>query len=293
MPEISVILPTCDRPDLLERALGSVLRQEQADFEVLLVDGNRTAVPVVGQSRLQTLLVDNRVRVIPAPATRTAGAARNAALAVARGRWVTFLDDDDEYTPGKLARQLERATGTGAPLVLCGYEVLLGVRRRCVQTAMEQFAGDALLLDAVWGTPFLFHRRDPGLFFDETLQAAEDLDYAQRFLAKHRLNLVPNVAAPLVRVYMQAAGRTNTRHEAHWRASRQVLIAQRGRYARGARRRFLLRALLQRHKGSGGSWRSLLGCGVRLLRDGGATELRRVANAWLLRTGWFNRWLVS
>lgn len=293
MPAVSVILPTCDRPALVGRALASVLAGSETDCEVVLVDNNRNTGPVSAQPGLAALLADPRVQVVPAGLARTAGEARNAGLRAAGGEWVTFLDDDDEYAPGKIVRQLARATETGAALVLCGYEVHLGARRRKIQTCATGFSGDGLLLDAVWGTPFLFHRRDPGHLFDERLEAAEDMDYALRYLARHGIVAVPNVPEPLVRVHLQPAGRTNTRHEAHWQACRHVLFTQRTGYSRKARRRFLLRAQLQRHKGRGGSWWLLLCAGCALLRAGGAGELRRVANAWLLRTGRFNRWLVS
>ena len=36
MPDVSVILPTCDRPDLIPRALGSILAQAGTDFEVVM-----------------------------------------------------------------------------------------------------------------------------------------------------------------------------------------------------------------------------------------------------------------
>jgi len=293
MPVISVILPTCDRPALVGRALASVLAQDGADFEVVLVDNNRMTPPVATQAALASLLADPRVRVVSAAAARTAGATRNVGLAEARGEWVTFLDDDDEYAPGKLARQLALARETGTTLVLCGYEMRLGARRRRIQTAATSFTGDGLLLDAIWGTPFLFMRRNPGLRFDETLAAAEDFCFAQDYLRRHGITRVPCVPEPLVVVHPQPGERVNARHEAHWRALRRGLGRCGAGYSRPARRLFLLRALLQRHKGPDGSWRRLVGTGCRLLRTGGAAEARRVLNACLYRTGWLRRWLVS
>ena len=286
MPAVSVILPTRDRPDFVGRALASVLAQREVDFEVVLVDNNQIA-PLVA------LPGDARVRVVRAAAARTAGAARNAGLAVATGEWITFLDDDDEYAPDKLALQLALALATGALLVLCGYEVRLGPRRRQIQVEADGFTGDGLLLGAIWGTPLLFLRRDPALRFDEDLAAAEDIYFAQAYLTRHGLTRVPCVPAPLVIVHPQPGARVNDRYEAHWRASRRVLVRFGARYSAAARRRFLWRALLQREKGPGGSWPRLLGAGLGLLRAGGAGELRRVLNAWLHRTGWFRRWLVS
>jgi glycosyltransferase involved in cell wall biosynthesis len=286
MPVISVILPTRDRPALVGRALASVLQQAGADFEVVLVDNNQAVAAVVTPA-------DARVRVVRAPDATSAAAARNAGLKVARGEWVTFLDDDDEYAPDKLARQLALATATGAPLVLCGYVVPRGPRRRVLQSEHAVYSGDDLLLAAIWGTPFLFLRREPAAVFDEDLAAGEDIEFAQAYVRRHGLTRVPCVPAPLVIVHPQPGVRVNTRGPAHWRAARRVVRRHGAHYSPAARRRFLLRALLQRHKSPGGSWRRLLSAGGALLREGGAGEFRRVANACLLRTNLFNRWLVS
>ena len=58
MPEVTVILPTCDRPLLVGRALDSLRAQTFTDFELLLVDGNRAGPPVgenpqLAQGRLE------------------------------------------------------------------------------------------------------------------------------------------------------------------------------------------------------------------------------------------------
>lgn len=293
MPLVSVILPTCDRPLLLRRALASVLAQQGVELECVVVDNNRDCPSVAAQPELKVLLADPRVNVVGAQAAESPAGSRNAGLRAARGEWVTYLDDDDEYAAGKLAAQLACAERDGAPLVLCGYEVRLGPRRRLIQTTATMFTGDRLLLDAVWGTPFLFHRSDPEMRFDETMRSAEDFDFAQRYLARHDLTHVPCVPEPLVIVHPQAGPRINTRHADHWRAVRRVLGVHRARYSRAAVRCFLLRALLQRYKGPSGSWPKLLAAGCRLVRLGGTAEARRVLNAWLYRTGLFARWLVS
>jgi len=291
MPVISVILPTRDRPALIGRALASIRGQTWTDFEVVLVDNNRHSPPVTENAALAEPLRDGRVRVVRDVASANAAQARNTGLAAARGEWVTFLDDDDEYASDKLSRQLALARATGAPLVLCGYVVALGARRRVIQSTATEYSGDGLLLDAIWGTPFLFLRREPATWFDGTLAAAEDIDFAQAYVQRHGLVRVPSVPAPLVIVHPQSGVRVNAQNEGHWQASQRVLQRYGAAYSPAARHRFELRAALQRHKGPGGSWMRLLGTGWTLMRAGG--EARRVANAWLLRTGLFNRWLVS
>lgn len=262
-------------------------------MEVIIVDNNRTTPGVATEPAVKPLLADVRVRVVEAPTATNAAQARNAGLAHARGDWITFLDDDDVYRPDKVERQAALVRATNSPIVLCGYEVQLGVRRRRIQVGRETFSGDELLLDAVWGTPFLFVRADGPLAFREELSASEDLIFALDFVQRHGLQSVPCVSEPLVEVHLQPAeGRVNLRHEEHWRASCLLLREQGRNFSTVAQRVFLLRAMLQRGKGSG-SWLRLAAVGTRLIRTGGPREIRRVVNAGAFRSGIFRRWVVS
>lgn len=293
MALVSVIIPTRDRPNLLERALRSVLEQTCGDLEVIVVDNNRTSSPVADQANLAPLLRDTRVRIVSARQAANASEARNVGLSDAGAEWVTFLDDDDEYVPSKVADQLAVARCNEAPLVICGYEVMLGVRRRRIQVGREAFQGDELLLDAIWGTPFLFALRSHCPQFPPGLDAAEDLHFAFALLSRHGVRRVPCVGNALVRVHLQPGeARVNVRHEAHWRATRQLLLAYGQMFSPTAKRRFLLRAMLQREKGTG-AWRRLWAISARLIRDGGTPELRRALNASAYRTGVLRRWIVS
>lgn len=293
MALVSVIIPTRDRPLLLERALRSVLAQTWDDLEVIVVDNNRLVSPVAAQANLASLVGDVRVRIVSAPQAVNAAQARNAGLSAAGGKWVTFLDDDDEYDPSKIEQQLEVARRSETPLVLCGYQVVLGVRRRCIQVGREAFCGDELLLDAVWGTPFLFARLSLCPRFPPDIDAAEDVHFAFALLSRHGIRRVPCVGKPLVLVHLQAGdARVNVRHEAHWRATRRLLAVHGRMFSAEAKRRYLLRAMLQREKGTG-EWSRLWALSARLIRDGGTRELRRVLNAGAYRTGWLSRWVVS
>lgn len=108
-PLVSVIIPTYNRADiLLERTIPSVLAQDYQHWELLIVGDS---MPEPESTRLQTGITDPRVRFInlrhrgryPAakgPFWYTAGTKpMNVGLRLARGQWVTHLDDDDEYLP--------------------------------------------------------------------------------------------------------------------------------------------------------------------------------------------------
>jgi len=294
-PKVSIILPTCDRVELLRRAVESVQRQTLRDWELIIVDNNRRSSPVVTQSALQDLFGDVRIRVESTNAEAlTAGAVRNIGLAQVRGEWTTFLDDDDAYAPRKLERQLETALQANAPFVLCGYAVHLPRRVRVRQTTSREYVGDDLLWKADWGTPFQFHRSDPACRFDETLSAGEDMHYAQIFLKRHRVDVVPNCAEALVEVYPQLnAPRVHRDGEAIWAAYRATCRLAGGRYSRDARRKFLAKGRLVRAQFGYGDWSYFTGCVYRSLQVRGWREWRLAINATLRRTGWLKRWTVA
>jgi len=295
MALISVILPTRDRPDLLGRAVASVLGQTHTAWELIVVDDNRATPPVAAVPALHPLLADARIRVVRADgAERTAGAIRNLGLAAARGAWTTFLDDDDAYRPVKLARQLAVAEAADAALVTCGYAVHLPRRTRLRQLQPRAFVGDELLWRADWGTPFLFHRSDDGCRFDPALAAGEDMHYAQRFMQRHAVRHVPNCAEPLVDVYPQlGARRVHADGEMIWRAYRATARVAVGRYDRRSRRRFLAKGRLVRAQFGHGDWAHFARCARACLATRGWREWRLVLNAALRRLGWLRRWVVA
>lgn len=111
-PEVSVVIPTLQRPDLVTRAVRSALAQTIAAIEVIVViDGpdplTRQALEDLG---------DPRVRPIELAERGGAPNARNVGAQQARAPWTALLDDDDEWLPTKLERQLALARQAGVPL---------------------------------------------------------------------------------------------------------------------------------------------------------------------------------
>lgn len=116
---VSVIIPTYNRADLIGATLDSVLAQTYPHIEVLVADDGSTddtAAVVAGYGE--------RVTFLPLPHVGLPAAARNAAIARARGAYLAFLDSDDLWLPDKLARQvtaLEAYPDAG----LCGTDALV------------------------------------------------------------------------------------------------------------------------------------------------------------------------
>src|ERR687898_2985729 len=93
--DVSVVVPTHDRPRLLMQTLGSILRQQAVDFEVIVVDdGSRD-----GTAEVVSWLGDARVRLLRHDRSKGVSAARNTGIAAAHGEWLAFCDDDDLWAP--------------------------------------------------------------------------------------------------------------------------------------------------------------------------------------------------
>ena len=110
-PKVTVYLPTRNRATLLGEAVESVLAQDFCDFELIIVDdASRDATSDVAAGFAQR---DPRVRCIRQPAPLGAPAARNRAIAAARGAFLTAIDDDDLHARGRVVLPID---GTQAPL---------------------------------------------------------------------------------------------------------------------------------------------------------------------------------
>ncbi len=104
MPLVTVYIPTRNRLELLNRAVQSCLKQSFADFEIIIVDDASDAPVRAGVAKLAEL--DERIRVLQLDTPQGACAARNLAIAQAQGKYLTGLDDDDEFMPQRLQRLL-------------------------------------------------------------------------------------------------------------------------------------------------------------------------------------------
>ncbi|MGJ3250979.1 MAG: glycosyltransferase family 2 protein [Elainellaceae cyanobacterium] len=118
-PLISIIIPTYNRPQLLPRAVQSALAQTIDNFEVLVIDD--------GSPEPVNLPDHPRLRVIRSPKNQGTAATRNAGARAAQGRYITYLDDDDQLLPHMAEVSLKALNHTTLPqpvAVLSGLDVL-------------------------------------------------------------------------------------------------------------------------------------------------------------------------
>jgi glycosyltransferase involved in cell wall biosynthesis len=122
-PELTVVIPAKDRPDAVGGAVEAALAQTLRDLEVIVVDD--------GSEPPLRLPERDRVRVIRRERSGGPSAARNAGLAAARGRYVTFIDDDNRHLPGFAEASLRAIAESDLPPpvgALSGIEIVRGGR---------------------------------------------------------------------------------------------------------------------------------------------------------------------
>lgn len=178
MPLVSVIIPTLGRATLLARSVKSALAQTMTDLEVIVLIDR----PDPDAMTVLTAIADKRLRVIVNETPLLAHAARNVAAEAAHGAWIAFLDDDDEWLPEKLERQLAVATSYDEPIVIYSLSY--------IQTRLTRYVWPRRPYDnTIPVDEYLFDRRSlfRGNAFLQTssLLLRRDLFYSLRFNYEH------------------------------------------------------------------------------------------------------------
>ena len=200
-PMVSIIVPVYNASKTLRRCVDSVLKQEYADFELLLVDdGSRDDSGAICDEYARK---DPRVRVIH-KANAGVSAARNDALDQARGEYLQFLDSDDWLSPDATRLLVRTAQETQCDLVIADFYRVSGERvshkgeideegvmsRETFAAYMMENPADyyyGVLWNKLYRTALI---RDNGVLCREELNWSEDflfnleyIRYAHRFCA--------------------------------------------------------------------------------------------------------------
>ncbi|HFB66170.1 MAG TPA: glycosyltransferase [Aeromonadales bacterium] len=103
-PLISIVLPTHNRPELLNEAIESVCRQTLQDYELIIVDDASDSV--VKASELKKQFNISRLKVSRNSVSQGGAESKNIGVSLANGRYITFLDDDDKLAPEYLQQAI-------------------------------------------------------------------------------------------------------------------------------------------------------------------------------------------
>lgn len=189
---VSVIIPTYKGSKYLARAINSVLGQEYADYEILVVDDNdpNTEGRALTEKLMEVYKDNKKVRYIKHPYNKNGSAARNTGINAATGEYLSFLDDDDFYLPKRLLNCVDEIKQRKTDAV---YTSVLIIKRDLVcgfveATKSGDLFQDLLIDENIFGTGSnLFIKRnvccDIGMF-NETLARHQDYEFLLRMFSR-------------------------------------------------------------------------------------------------------------
>jgi glycosyltransferase involved in cell wall biosynthesis len=181
-PTFSVVIPLYNRAGIVGKTIRSVLDQDYQDFEIIVVDdGSKDdPAPVIAE------FGDPRIRYIR-QANAGGGAARNRGIEEARGRYVAFLDSDDQFLPGKLSIMAALLPNDERTVLYSQMKVDRGVDRYWVRpergirededVGEYLFCANQFMQTSTLVVPAPLAKR---VRFDPALKKGQDLDFSVR-----------------------------------------------------------------------------------------------------------------
>ena len=217
-PTFTIVIPTYRRPGLAWRAVSSALAQQHPALEVIVVDdGSGSSWDYSAVEELPTVIMVRK------SSNGGAASARNCGIRLARGRYVCFLDDDDELAPNFLSEMARAIRGqpVAPDLLWCGVQFIqysggFVTARKTTRvfpseySSIEALQGDALSIGTGYG--FTASRQllvKVGLF-DEDLRVTEDTELIVRLIEAGAT--VTAVSQVLVSVHDHEAERLTGAH---------------------------------------------------------------------------------
>ena len=186
-PAISVVVPTYQRPQLLERALKSIGEATSATHEIIVIDDSPDGSGFEAARRYGAKYV------FKAGKQRGSSASRNIGLKLATGEFLAFLDDDDFFNPGGLDALLQEARNGGDS----GDRIIFGDYSKFTFELRTKVALAGLTLDhllvvnhIVMGS-FLLRRTSLDGGFDLRMRSHEDWEFILRHAQSQPLHHVP------------------------------------------------------------------------------------------------------
>ena len=213
---VSVIIPTYKRrTGMVERAVKSVLNQSYQKLEIIIVDDSpadfefRDAI-----KNMLDRLNDDRVSYIRHVNNMGACAARNTGIEAAKGTYLAFLDDDDEWLPEKLEKQIKKIKIDKIGLVYCKQIVINDTLMEKKINNRKCYSGmvfDKLIMDNFIGsTSFVLVKKEcfqnVGMF-NTKMESAQDGEMWLRIAKTYQVDYVDE---PLVIYHVHGEERITT-----------------------------------------------------------------------------------
>jgi len=201
-PLVSVVIPTYGRSHLLARAIDSALSQTYPIIEIFVVDDNGRETPqqTETEEKLQEYIQNNQITYLKHEKNAGGSAARNTGIKASHGHYVALLDDDDEWFPEKLEKQVEyfKSLDEKVGVVYCSYILQEHDRdEEIVRNERGDLTKDLLMLEFDPGaSSTLFFKKnvlEEIHYFDEQFSRHQDLEVLIRLCRHYLIDVCPDV----------------------------------------------------------------------------------------------------
>ena len=264
MDLVSVVITTHKRePMVLERALKSVLAQTYENIEVFVVDDSPSDFPLrKAVKEMVESCGSDAVKYIAHEECRGACAARNTGLMETKGTYIAFLDDDDEWLPQKIEKQIAGFTSDKIALVYCNSKRKNDASGEIVERKTDQFSGKVfskLIQNNFIGStsfPLLRTQMLKAIGgFDIYMQSAQDYDVWLRLAEQYEVAYIEEALA----VYHVHEGEQITRNFAKKVAGLERLNLKNMEYLRKNKEAFWIRhiKLAPMYAGNKQRWKAM------------------------------------
>lgn len=149
MDLVSIIIPTYNRSEKIKRAIESALCQTYGNIEIIVIDDNANKK----EEREKTFNIiesigDTRIKYVTNEENLGGAETRNRGIEIARGKYIAFLDDDDEFLPTKIEKQMKlmkekECKSNNVAMIYC-YKDIIDKNGKVVYTSNVNEEGNCL-----------------------------------------------------------------------------------------------------------------------------------------------------
>lgn len=198
-PKVSVIVPTYNRPETLSIALKSVLNQAYQDFEIIVINDGGVDI----KNLIDDLNKEKNIIYLNHATNRGLPAARNTGIRASRGKYISYLDDDDIFYPEHLKTLVDFLETTDYKIAYTDsyravYKHFRGetVFQRKEIFHSSDFDGDRIFVENFIPVLCFMHERtcfNKVGMFDESLTSHEDWELWIRMSQKFSIGHIPKI----------------------------------------------------------------------------------------------------
>ncbi|MCI8344424.1 MAG: glycosyltransferase [Clostridia bacterium] len=201
--KISIIITTFNRPlNILSRAVESVKKQTYQNKQIIIINSAPENKEL--KQKINKYAIDNKVEYYETEKKSNACIARNLGISKAKGEYIAFLDDDDEWIEEKLEKQIDKFDSEIVGMVYCDFYIINKNKIKKVQYSKKEgnVLGDLLKKNMIGGCsiPLISKKAiDDCGNFDMNFKSSQDYDMWIRICKKYQ---VRHIGQPLVKYYI-------------------------------------------------------------------------------------------